>query len=173
MVVKIREHKISLFLRALLMKICKLISVPPDTYPISAVAFYAYLSTRSATNLPPHHLMAYDVIKINRGNAYNGGDGIFIAPVTGVYAFHFSVCVIEGPQVPWASLEITVNGNIIGSIFEEGQVSGGGYHCSSNLALSDVNAGDHVFVRTVEPTRGPIHSDYRGRTSFSGWLLYR
>lgn len=38
-----------------------------------------------------------------------------------VYAFHFSVCVIEGPETPWASLEITLNGNALGAIFEEGQ----------------------------------------------------
>lgn len=137
------------------------------------MAFYAYLSKNSPPNLSPHHLIVYDVIKINRGNAYNGGDGIFIAPVTGLYAFHISVCVTEGREIPWASLEITVNGNIIGSTFEEGLATAGGYHCSGTLVLSDVNVGDHVFVRTEEVTRGPIHSDSRGRTSFSGWLLYK
>jgi hypothetical protein len=117
--------------------------------------------------------MAYDVIKINRGNGYNGGDGIFIAPVTGVYAFHFSVCVTEGHEVPWASLELTVNGNGIGSTYEEGQASAGGFHCSSNLVLSDVNAGDHVFIRTSRATRGSVISADYGRSSFSGWLMYR
>ena len=43
-----------------------------------------------------HHLIVYDLVLINKGDGYNKGDGIFIAPVTGVYAFHFSVCVIPG-----------------------------------------------------------------------------
>lgn len=137
------------------------------------MAFYGYLSQSSAPNLSPHHPIVYDTVVINRANGYNKGDGIFIAPVTGVYAFHISVCVINGPENPWASLEITLNGNSLGSTFEEGVVSGSGYHCSSTLIVSDVHIGDHVFVRTVEHARGHIHSDHRGRTSFSGWLLYR
>ena len=83
------------------------------------------------------------------------------------------MCVIEGPEMPWASLEITRNGNVLGSIFEEVTISGSGYHCSSTLVISDVTVGDHVFIRTEEATRGPIYSDRRGRTSFSGWLLFR
>ena len=148
-------------------------SVPPDSYPVSAVAFYGYLSKSSAHNLSPHHPIVYDLVLTNKGNGYNKGDGIFIAPVTGVYAFHFSVCVIEGPELPWASLEITRNGNVLGSIFEEGTSSGPGYHCSSTLVISDVTVGDHVFIRTQETTRGPLYSEARGRTSFSGWLLFR
>lgn len=147
--------------------------VPPDSYPVSAVAFYGYLSRSSARNLSPHHTIVYDTVEINRGNGYNQGDGIFIAPVTGVYAFHFSVCVVPGPEAPWASLEITLNGNIIGSIFEESPTSGYNYHCSSTLVISEVQTGDHVFIRTHENIRGPIYSEPRGRTSFSGWLLFR
>ncbi|XP_052679332.1 caprin-2-like isoform X3 [Crassostrea angulata] len=145
--------------------------VPPDSYPVSAVAFYGYLSQSSAPNLPPHHPIVYDTVIINRANGYNNGDGIFIAPVTGVYAFHFSVCVINGPEVPWASLEISLSGNSLGSTFENSVASG--YHCSSTLIVSDVHDGDHVFIRTHENTRGHIYSSPAGRTSFSGWLLYR
>ncbi|XP_061172904.1 uncharacterized protein LOC133182173 [Saccostrea echinata] len=147
--------------------------IHPDTYPVSAVAFYGYLSQKSAPNLPAHHLIIYDAVHINRGNGYNKGDGIFIAPVTGVYVFHFSLCITEGENYPWASLEIAVNGIALGSTYEEGLKPGepGGYHCSSNLVISEVNSGDHVFIRTTSATRGAIISAAYGRTSFSGWLL--
>lgn len=95
---------------------------------MSAVAFYGYLSKSSAHNLSPHHTIVYDTMVINRDNRYNQGDGIFIAPVTGVYAFHFSVCVVEDPESPWTSLEITLNGNILVSIFKESLVHGNGFH---------------------------------------------
>lgn len=147
--------------------------VPPDSNLVSAVPFYGYLSQRSPPNLATHHTIVYDTVVINKGNGYNIGDGIFIAPVTGVYAFHFSVCVIEGPETPWASLEVTLNGNVLGSVFEEGSVSGGGFHCSSTLVISDVHTKDHVFIRTEQATRGHLQSDPRGRTSFSGWLLFK
>uniref|UniRef100_UPI002ED55183 complement C1q-like protein 4 n=1 Tax=Saccostrea cuccullata TaxID=36930 RepID=UPI002ED55183 len=153
----------------------KLVSriIPPETHPVSIVAFYAYLSTNSAPNLSVHHLIVYDVVHINRGNGYNKGDGIFIAPVTGVYALHFSVCIAKNRGFSWVPLQLTLNSNVLGATFEEGLDSNVGNHCSSGLAISDVNAGDHVFIRTQQATSGIIHSSSVGRTTFSGWLLYR
>lgn len=37
--------------------------VPPDSYPVSAVAFYGYLSRSSARNLSPHHTIVYDTVE--------------------------------------------------------------------------------------------------------------
>ena len=96
--------------------------------------------------MPTHHLIVYDLNLTNKGNGYNKGDGVFIAPVTWVYVFHFSMYVTEGPEMPWTSLELTGNGIDIGSTFEESKSSGsGGYHCSSTLVVSDVDVGDHIF----------------------------
>ena len=114
--------------------------------------------------------IVYELFLANKGNGYNEGGRIFIAPVSGVYAFQFSVCVSKSPEMPLTSLELSRNGNATGSTFEESKSSGyGGYHCSSTLVASDVDVGDHIFIRTQEATRGSIHSDRRGRTSFSGW----
>ena len=105
------------------------------------------------------HPIVYDLVLTNKGNGYNKRGGIFIAPDTGVYVFHFSVCVIEGPETPWTSLEITRNGNALGSTFEEGTHSGSGYHCGSTLVISDVTVGVHIFIRTQE------RNDPRSKTS--------
>ena len=64
-------------------------------------------------------------------------------------------CVIEGPETQWTSLEITRNGNALGSTFEEGTRSGSGYHCGSTSVISDVTVGVHIFIRTQETTRVP------------------
>ena len=95
------------------------------------------------SNLSPHYPIVYDMVLTNKGNFYNKGDRIFIAPFSGVFG------------VPWASLEITRNSNALGSTFEKWTSSGSGYHCGSTLLISDVAVGNHIFIRTQETTRGP------------------
>ena len=91
--------------------------VPPGSYPVSAVDFYGNMSQNIA---PICHLTTpSSTTWFWQTRAMT--TTIFIAPTTGVYAFHFSVCVI-------LSLEVTWNGNAIGSIFAEGSVYRKGYH---------------------------------------------
>ena len=89
----------------------------PGSYPVSAVDFYGNMSQNIA---PICHLTTpSSTTWFWQTRAMT--TTIFIAPTTGVYAFHFSVCVI-------LSLEVTWNGNAIGSIFAEGSVYRKGYH---------------------------------------------
>ncbi|XP_048781159.2 uncharacterized protein LOC125683755 [Ostrea edulis] len=142
---------------------------PTASTPVSAVAFYSYMSSNSVESLPTHHTLIYNVVHNNRGNGYSKVDGIFTAPVSGTYAFHFSLCIEDNNA--WVSLEVVANGKAIGAVYAYGSPSG--WHEGSNLVITDVNAGDHVFVRTHEAVHGGIYSSTRGRTSFSGWLLYQ
>ncbi|XP_062598318.1 complement C1q-like protein 4 [Saccostrea cucullata] len=140
--------------------------VPPSTSTISSIAFYSYLSKNSGP-ITAHHTLVYDVSHINRGNGYNKNDGIFIAPVSGVYVFHFSVCI--GGSA-YASFEILVNGEVIGAVNEESH-TGMGYREGSNLVVTFANSGDHVFIRTQRSTIGYVFSNDMCKTSFSGWFL--
>ena len=101
------------------------------------------------------------------GDGYHVGDGIFIVPSSGLYVFAWTVGV---QNHGWASVEIVVNAEVLGSAFAD---------CSSTSCWDDgagiivvhVNAGDHVFIRMQENGIGPINSNARGRTSYSGWKL--
>lgn len=121
-----------------------------------------------AASLPGHLTLVFDTVQLNDCNGYNKHDGVFIAPRTGVYAFHLSIKI---DVHSWASVEIVLNGTPIGCAATESQrVSD--WQTGSELVVTHVNTGDHVFLRTQENIVGYLMSNHRARTSFSGWLLY-
>lgn len=141
-------------------------AVPPTTDTTGHVAFHAYLSTSTQSGLRQHHTLVFDSVRVNKGNGYNKGDGIFIVPQTGVYVFTWTVTVqVHG----WASVEIVVNEEVIGSAFADGNTS---WDEGSGIVLVEVNTGDHVFLRMQENGMHVVNSNARGRTTFSGWKLF-
>ncbi|XP_062612004.1 collagen alpha-2(VIII) chain-like [Saccostrea cucullata] len=147
--------------------------VPRIVHPTSVstaetVAFYAYMNSFSQGNIPAHTTLTFDSVIINEGNGYNKHDGVFIVPVNGIYAFHWSLKV---DSHSWASIEIIVNGNAIGCASSD-TLRLGGWGTGSELVVTRANAGDHVFLRTHEPVTGSIISNNRARSSFSGWLIH-
>ena len=142
-------------------------SVPPTLEPTEQIAFYTYLSANSAASLRQHHILVFDTVKTNMGNGYHVGDGIFIVPSSGLYVFAWTVTV---QPHGWASVEIVVNAEVLGSTFADGSYASC-WDGSAGIIVVHVNAGDHVFIRMQENGDGPINSNARGRTSFSGWKL--
>ena len=140
-------------------------SVPPTLEPTEQIAFYTYLSANSAASLRQHHILVFDTVKTNMGDGYHVGDGIFIVPSSGLYVFAWTVTV---QTHGWASVEIVVNAEVLGSAFADGPT---GWGDGAGIIVVHVNAGDHVFIRMQENGVGPINSNARGRTSFSGWKL--
>lgn len=126
------------------------------------------MNSYRASILPRHVTLVFDTVQINDGNGYNKHDGVFIAPRTGVYAFHWSIKI---EAYSWASVEIVVNGTPFGCAATASQRVND-WHTGSELVVTHVNNGDHVFLRTQESVVGYLMSNNRARTSFSGWLLY-
>lgn len=138
----------------------------PTPVPVETVAFFAYFSTHN----PPsthHHILAFDTVITNVGNAYHPQSGTFIAPRTGLYVFTWTIRL-------WGSSyhtsELLVDNNIVNTIYLDpnnhidGSVTG--------TAVVLVNQGDDVLVRTgSENNNGDIKSDTHGRSSFAGWIL--
>ncbi|XP_062612007.1 uncharacterized protein LOC134273815 [Saccostrea cucullata] len=143
--------------------------IPPTSFSASQpVAFYAYMNYFLQSNITAHVTLTFDTVIINEGNGYSKHDGVFIVPVTGIYAFHWSLKV---KTFSWASVEIIVNGRSIGCASSD-TLRIEDYGTGSELVVTHANAGDHVFLRTQEAVRGSFFSNNRARSSFSGWLLH-
>lgn len=135
--------------------------------PADQVAFYAYLSASTAANLPSKHILFFDHVVLNKGQGYHQDDGIFIVPSHGVYVFAWTVGV---QYHGWTPLEIVVNGVVFGSTFVNGGADD--WDFSTGIVVVEIHTGDHVYIRMAETGRELVHSNWRGRTSFSGWKLF-
>ncbi|XP_052693007.1 uncharacterized protein LOC128171278 [Crassostrea angulata] len=132
------------------------------------VAFYAYMDSYHTPGLPIHTTLIFDTVQLNDGHGYSKHDGVFIAPRTGVYVFHWT---IQTEVHSWESIEIVVNGSPIGCAASD-TLRINDYGTGSGLVATRVNTGDLVFLRTHESISGYLLSNHRLRSSFSGWLLY-
>lgn len=131
------------------------------------VAFYAYLSHHEAASSAVHHIIAFDKVITNVGNAYHPHTGAFIAPRSGLYVFTWTIA-------QWGSsyhvTELVVDNVIVNAIsmnpynLMTGSVTG--------TVVVHVNQGDDVLVRTGSRyNHGDINSDTDGRSTFAGWNI--
>lgn len=135
------------------------------TVPVESVAFYAYFSS----NIPAssaYHILAFDKVITNVGNAYHPHSGSFLAPRSGLYVFTWTIR-LWGPR--YHTTELLVNNNVVNSIYlnPADTIDGG----VTGTVVVHVNQGDDVLVRTGIKSNGDIISDTWGRSSFARWLL--
>lgn len=113
-----------------------------------------------------HHILVFNKVITDVGNAYYSHMGTFIAPKSGLYVFTWSIR-INGNN--YHSAELLADNNIVNVIYLgpgnaiDGTVTG--------TAVVHVNQGDDVFIRTGRLSNGNILSDENGRSSFAGWIL--
>ena len=134
--------------------------------PVERIAFYSYFSKNTPASTL-HHILAFDTVITNVGNAYHPHSGTFIAPRTGLYVFTWTIRLWGNS---YHTSEILVDNNIVNTIYLDpnnhidGSVTG--------TAVVLVNQGDDVLIRTgSENNNGDIKSDTHGRSSFAGWIL--
>ncbi|XP_053381861.1 uncharacterized protein LOC123541408 [Mercenaria mercenaria] len=131
------------------------------------VAFYAYLSGKRCYG--NHETIIYDVEETNVGNGYSSRDGIFDAPVTGVYVFTLT---LVPDFYKYVQAEIIVNGAVKGNIFADSEEIHD-MHPASTTIVVHLNAGDHVYVRRGTNCDCDVISDTaHARSNFAGWLLF-
>lgn len=146
----------------------RLLASPKTTItPVNnIVAFYAYLS-RPVSSPSGLHILIFDTIITNSGNAFHFNTGVFIAPHSGLYVFTWTIRMYGNAH---HTTELLVSKNIVGRLYfnPSGQVNGS----VSKTVVVHVNQGDDVFVRTGESgNAGDIVSDDGGKSSFAGWAL--
>lgn len=134
----------------------------PSTSPI---AFSARLS-QNIDNVHDNEIFFFNNLITNFGNAYNKNNGMFTAPLKGIYAFYSSILASSGKSL---EARIVRNGNEFCNLYAgDMDFWGPGF----NMAIIELEVGDAVWVK--------IHDKYHGAgvtvdgpwTSFSGFLLY-
>ena len=115
----------------------------------------------------------FDRVVTNVGNMYNGHDGLFVAPVTGMYVFFWTVSCTAVRDV---ATELVKDGTAYGFSFAD-SVDANDYVNGGNTVVLQVNHGQHVWVRYTDYEYDGSKHNYRtleggNRDTFSGWLLY-
>ncbi|XP_062572543.1 uncharacterized protein LOC134234480 [Saccostrea cucullata] len=142
--------------------------IPPTTQPMSEpVIFYSYKSTNSPPNLSLHHVIVFDVNPVNKGHGYHKDNGIFEAPRSGTYMFLWSIYTYPRGYI---GTELVVNGNVVGGAVADSHPDDGINSCTG-VAIAEVSAGDHVYLRISPTAVNYIWSSSNGRSTFSGWFL--
>jgi len=111
------------------------------------------------------HLIYFNDVRLNVGNAYNPNHGMFVAPYSGTYQFTVSVCSTPDH---WIVLEFHVNSVVIDKIY-----AGDLYweDCNSKNVFVALNANDEVFVRQESDGDTLMASSRYGFPSFGGTML--
>lgn len=139
--------------------------IQPTTVPVEKVAFLAYFSSDTLASMD-NHILPFNTVVTNVGNAYHPHSGVFIAPRSGLYVFTWTIRLYG---TYYHSTQLLVDNNVINSLY---------FNPSSNIdgsvtgtAVVYVDQGDDVFIRTAHPNNGGIISAITGRSSFCGWSL--
>lgn len=133
----------------------------------SKSAFYAYMNHHE---LHPgnHQTLIFDSSITNIDGSFSPITGVWTSQVDGLYAFSYSVRMSPNSI---GAYEIVHNNQVVGALYIN---SHGGEDMVTENVVIHAARGDKIFIR-VHPTTtvsGIIYSDFNGRTSFSGFLLY-
>ncbi|XP_033724927.1 uncharacterized protein LOC117314937 [Pecten maximus] len=136
-----------------------------DNTPPSGVAFSVSLS--ASTDVVQQSTIKYNDVMIDVGNGYNHGNGIYVVPVSGVYAFTWSTtsAVNNGRAI---CTYLMINGVVTSGTCADSDASD--WESATGVIVTSVSAGDHVYV--LSRSIGQIISDGSAKSTFAGWLLF-
>ncbi|VDI73896.1 Hypothetical predicted protein [Mytilus galloprovincialis] len=129
--------------------------------------FYVELSVTTTLNI--NSIVKFDTELIDEGNNFNTGDGIFIAPISGVYLFSWTIQTYSSKNV---QTELRVD-NIVKGIQLMALGSGAGHFATTRNVFCTVNRGDHVWIQTdYHYSDNKFHVPHTGvRSSFMGLFI--
>nr|CBX41711.1 putative C1q domain containing protein MgC1q62 [Mytilus galloprovincialis] len=130
----------------------------------TGVAFSVRL-TKQLTGLSAHQAVVFDMVVTDTLQAYNNNDGIFAAPITGMYVFFWTTAVKQ-----YERTQLLVNGVPYGYASADAANDGDtDYGSASQIVVLKVNKNQHVWISTLS---GSGALDGYNDNTFSGWLLY-
>lgn len=127
--------------------------------------FYVELS--GDITLQVYSIVKFDSVLIDDGKNFNSGDGIFIAPLSGIYMFSWTIMTYNSKQV-YTELRVQNNIkarlNIVLPASERNSVT--------RVILCNVNKGDHVWIQTAGHTSEHFFDEfYNAKSSFMGLFI--
>ncbi|CAG2216916.1 unnamed protein product [Mytilus edulis] len=112
-------------------------------------------------------IVKFSEVNLDIGNNFNSGDGIFIAPVSGIYLFSWTTITYPGKNV---DTELRVDNVVIDSMFGVSGTSGS--VPVTKVVLCQVKKGDHVWIQTSSYyTENYFYTPNDSRSSFTGMLV--
>ncbi|XP_048762578.1 complement C1q-like protein 2 [Ostrea edulis] len=134
------------------------------------VAFSAY-KNQTQTGLNKRHIIKFEGTVLNLGHHYHPEDGIFIAPMTGVYLFHWTINNYQD----WTHTNILVGGKVVSTTTTS--VVSGNYNSGSAMVIVTVQKDEHVWIQTCCGSGHEVYGNTLGldnyfQSTFSGTLLF-
>ena len=132
------------------------------------VLFSAYKSS-SEGGISTQVTIRFDSTYINIGEHYHTEDGIFIAPVSGIYMFHWTIATGGSPF----STQLMVGGTVKASNLVPFP---GGTDSGSAMVIISVQKEEHVWIQIYGSNKhvyGGSSSFGSNQSTFSGILLQK
>ncbi|XP_062579199.1 complement C1q tumor necrosis factor-related protein 7-like [Saccostrea cucullata] len=108
------------------------------------VLFSAYKSS-SAGGISTRTIIRFDQTYINIGNHYHTEDGIFIAPTSGIYMFHWTIAT--GSSAFYTQLIVGGTSRASNYLLLQYIPYPGGEDSSSAMVIINVNKDDHIWIQ--------------------------
>lgn len=133
------------------------------------VSFTARLDGRSGKKFWSNHVMVFDSVLSNKGEAYDAENGVFTAPCGGQYFFRLSMRSHQERDSGYVDGAIEVNGEEMArsSVFSDAPVDH--YEQASNGLVLTLKEGDEVHVKIQTNSAGKIYGDVF--SVFSGFFI--
>ena len=110
--------------------------------------------------------MEFDVIIHHYGNCWNSSIKMFVAPTTGLYAFHFTLLSGGTTAAAYNQAQIMYENQCL----QKAHADHHGDHNAYTAAAFKVNKGEHVYVRLM---LGKAFSNEQYWTNFVGYLIQK
>ncbi|XP_063438847.1 complement C1q tumor necrosis factor-related protein 3-like [Mytilus trossulus] len=132
---------------------------------IPTVMFFVRLT--AATTLNKNSIVKFDHVITDTGNDFNPGDGIFVAPMSGIYLFSWTTLAYTSKHV---DTELRVDNVVVASSY--GYIGTSSNVPVTKVVLYQVKKGDHVWIQTSRyVTENYFNNPYDSRSSFTGMLV--